>query len=439
MRNRWFGVAWSFGFLLGFSNLWAGAMGPNRVKCEGDSLSLVFSGARADLVFKQLRLEASTAFQLRQVPSSIPEWNQYRAALREKVIEKAGIQFFPDLPLNYRETGTIQRKGYRIKNILFQTRPGVYATVNLYVPEGPGPFPAVLTMHGHWPNGKTNAIFQSIGHSLALNGYVCLVIDTWGSGERTSVHGVDEYHGSNLGASVLNLGETLLGVQVSDNVRGIDLLCSFPFVDSKRIGATGASGGGNQTMWLAAVDERVKAAMPVVSVGTFDSYIMEDNCVCEVLPDGLQFTEESGILALTAPRALKICNVVKDPNPTFVPAEMLRSYKSLAPVYLHTAKARVMSYKEQFRALLRITSSLLSEFNGKNLYDEGKLDEPRYQQLEVINAARKLELDGLKNEDNDDRKQYIKVIKKWLKGEKKYFKDVGEILQQDLRKQMFEN
>jgi dienelactone hydrolase len=310
-----------------------------------DSLPSVFSGEPADLIYKKLRLEAATAYQLRQLPSSPAEWPKFRAELRKKVIEKAGVQFFHSLPVNYRETGEIRRNGYSIKNVLFQTRPGVYATANLYVPSGKGLFPAVLTMHGHWPNGKANAIFQSIGHSLALNGYVCLVVDIWGSGERTSVHGVDEYHGSNLGASVLNLGESLLGVQLSDNMRGIDLLCSLPYVDAGRIGATGASGGGNQTMWLAAVDERVKAAMPVVSVGTFDSYIMEDNCVCEVLPDGLTFTEEAGILALTAPRALQICNVTKEINPTFVPVEMLRSYKRLAPVYKMLGATDQVNYR----------------------------------------------------------------------------------------------
>ena len=338
-------LAWMLLFWIAISALRAGGLNSATGESGGDSLPRVFAGQGADWVRYRMRWEASRACQLRQLPSSADEWKQYRTELRKKVIEKAGIRFFPGLPLNYRETGIIQQKGYVVKNILFQTRPGVYATANLYVPEGESPFPAVLTMHGHWPNGKTNPLFQSIGHSLALNGYVCLVIDTWGSGERTSVHGVDEYHGSTLGASVLNLGETLLGVQVSDNVRGIDLLCSLPFVDYKRIGATGASGGGNQTMWLAAVDERVKAAMPVVSVGTFDSYIMEDNCVCEVLPDGLTFTEESGILALVAPRALKICNVNGDPNPTFVPAEMLRSYKSLAPVYQMLGADKQLSYQ----------------------------------------------------------------------------------------------
>jgi hypothetical protein len=104
-------------------------------------------------------------------------------------------------------------------------------------------------------------------------------------------------------------------------------------VDANNIGATGASGGGNQTMWLSAIDERVKACMPVVSVGTFESAVMGSNCICELLIDGLTFTEASGVLALIAPRAIKMCNHQRDSNPTFYPAEMLRSYQNAKPIF----------------------------------------------------------------------------------------------------------
>ncbi|MEX0884573.1 MAG: acetylxylan esterase, partial [Cyclobacteriaceae bacterium] len=203
----------------------------------------------------------------------------------------------------------------------------------LYIPDGKGPFPAVINMHGHWREGKVAESVQSLGHSLAKNGYVCLAIDAFGSGERTTIHGDFEYHGANLGASLMNIGESLLGVQVTDNMRAVDLLTSFSFVDADNLGATGASGGGNQTMWFAALDERIKAAMPIVSVGTFESAVMGSNCVCELLPGGLAFTESAGVLALYAPRALKMCNHKQDSNPTFFPEEMLRSYHNAKPVF----------------------------------------------------------------------------------------------------------
>jgi len=231
-----------------------------------------------------------------------------------------------------KESGTTQMEGYTVKNIIFQVEPDIYATANLYIPDGDGPFPGVVVMSGHSINGRLGST-QALGYGLALNGYVAISIDPWGAGERTTTYGTFEYHGANLGAALMNVGESLMGRQIIDNMRGVDLLCSLPFVDPEKIGATGASGGGNQTMWLAAMDERVKAAVPVVSVGTFESYVMGNNCVCETLIDGLTFTEESGILALVAPRALLISNGLKDANTAFYPSEMLRSYNNSMPVF----------------------------------------------------------------------------------------------------------
>ncbi len=298
---------------------------------NSDSLPVVLPKNQADLIESKLRLEAKLKFSEHQLPNNLKDWEKYRVHLKNEIIKKAGVVVDHKLPLNIKETGTIQMKGYTIKNIVFQTRPGIYATANLYIPDGKGPFPAVINMLGHWRKGKIDPTGpQAVGHSLAVNGYVCLTIDPWGSGERTTIHGIFEYHGSNLGASIMNIGESLMGIQISDNMRGVDLLCSLPYVDPKNIGATGASGGGNQTMWLSAVDERVKAAVPVVSVGTFESYIMRSNCICELLIDGLTFTEEAGLLALS--RAIMPCNHSKD-EPTFTPAEMLRSYNNAKPVF----------------------------------------------------------------------------------------------------------
>jgi len=299
-----------------------------------DSLPAVLTNNHADLIESRLRNQGVLNFGIHQLPDNIKEWNALRLQLKKLIIEKAGVVIDHKLPLDIRETGTIILKGYSIKNIIFQTRPGVYATANLYIPEGKGSFPAVINMLGHWRKGKVEHEGpQPVGHSLALNGYVCLSIDPFGSGERTTVHSDFEYHGANLGASLMNVGETLAGVQITDNMRGVDLLSSLPYVDANNIGATGASGGGNQTMWLAALDERVKAAMPVVSVGTFESYIMRSNCICELLPDGLTFTEEAGVLALVAPRAIKMCNHTRDPSPTFFPSEMMRSFNNSKPIF----------------------------------------------------------------------------------------------------------
>lgn len=307
----------------------------NQKLVNPNDLPFVLAENHNDLINYRLKLEAAQFFTRNQLPETKEEWELYRIRLKNKIVRKTGIVVNHDLPLKMEETGVIQMNGYSIKNIMFQTRPGIYATANLYIPDGNGLFPGAIVMMGHSILGRMYPMYQSVGHSLASNGYICLCIDPWGAGERTTIHGQFEDHGdeNSLGSSLMNIGETLMGIQISDNIRGVDLLCSLPNIDTTKIGATGSSGGGNQTMWLAAMDERIKAAVPVVSAGTFESYIMGSPCICEVLPDGLTFTEEAGILSLVAPRAIKMCNHKRDDNPAFYPSEMIRSYKNAKSIF----------------------------------------------------------------------------------------------------------
>jgi hypothetical protein len=296
-------------------------------------LPRVWNEPFSDYIPSTLKNEVAKLFRIHQLPESLEKWKADREKLRGKIWKSFGVTVDHGVPLDYKETGVIKMGGYEVRNIYYQSRKDFYVTGNLYVPEGKGPFPAVIVMHGHWSQGRLAERVQARGHSLAKNGYVCLTVDAFGSGERATNHGEYEYHGNMLGGSLMNLGETLMGIQVVDNMRGVDLLCSFDFVDASKIGATGASGGGNQTMWLAAMDDRIAAAMPVVSVGTFQSYVMNSNCMCELLPDGLTYTEESGVLSLVAPRALKMCNCLKDSNQAFYPSEMLRSYAESRKIF----------------------------------------------------------------------------------------------------------
>ncbi|MBY5957174.1 acetylxylan esterase [Membranicola marinus] len=310
----------------------------------GTQVPNVFSKQQPDLIQSGLNHRAALAYKTHQMPHNLEAWEERKAELRAFITSKTGARKYSDLPLEYQETGQHQSDGVTVKNIYFQTRPGVFTTANLYIPAGDGPFPAVITMMGHSRNGRLYEVYQAIGQALAKHGYVSLHMDPWGAGERTTTHGDFEYHGAHLGASLFNIGESLLGMQITDNRRGVDLLSSLPFVDSELIGATGASGGGNQTMWLAAMDDRIKAAMPVVSVGTFQSYIMASNCVCETLIDGLTFTEESEVLGMIAPRALKLVNAGQEKNKAFIPSEMQRSFRHAEAIFdLYQAKSQLDS------------------------------------------------------------------------------------------------
>jgi len=305
----------------------------------------VWNEAFSTYVTTVLKNEAARLFRLHQLPTDPQEWQALRPRLRERIWQALSVRPPEALDLDYQETGSSAREGYTVRNICYRSREDFYVTGNLYVPEGKGPFPGVLCMHGHWPQGKLAERVQSRGHTLARNGYVCLAVDAFGSGERATTHGQFEYHGEMLGASLWNIGESLMGIQLIDNMRGIDLLTSLDFVSSDRIGATGASGGGNQTMWLAAMDDRITASVPVASVGTFEAYVGGSNCVCETLPDGLMFMEESAVLALAAPNAVKICSCLGEIYPAFSPKEMIRSYEEARKVFQSLGADAKLSYQ----------------------------------------------------------------------------------------------
>ncbi len=297
-------------------------------------------------VTRFLKFEAGELARLHQldVISNALELKRFKRKLRKELQAKLGVEYDPDLPLDIREFGKVEKPDFTITKLIYQSRPGIYVTGLLYVPRGKGPFPAVLQMHGHNIDGKFGINPQSVSLTLVKSGFVCLTIDAIGTYERANTPYQVENHGSIQAGFLLNTGEALLGSQLVDNRRGVDVLSSLPCVDRRRIGATGASGGGNQTMYLAAFDERIAAAMPVVSVGSFESYVYGVNCMCELIPDGLTITGEAGVLALIAPRPLCIANALYDCNFDFRAEEMLKTYHAVEKVYWNLGKGENLSY-----------------------------------------------------------------------------------------------
>ena len=179
-------------------------------------------------------------------------------------------------PLNAEVTKTIQRDGFSIEHVIFESLPRYIVTANLYRPDRPGPHPAVLMSMGHWDAGKAAA--QLLASNLALKGFVVLAYDPVGQGERQQAYdpragrsligGATDQHFSN-GAAAILMGESVARYFVHDGIRAIDYLVSRPDVDPERIGATGCSGGGTQTTYIAALDDRVKAAAPACYMNSF--------------------------------------------------------------------------------------------------------------------------------------------------------------------------
>jgi dienelactone hydrolase len=253
--------------------------------------------------------------QLREgdkLPETLEQWNAEKQRIRSRLLESWGG--FPQEPCDLapQHLGGFQRDGYRVEKIIFQTLPGVYMTANAYVPDAPGKHPAVLCVHGHWKGAKQDPVPQSRCIGLAKLGFFVLMVDAFGAGERGIGKALGEYHGEMTGTTLWPIGRPLSGIQVYENMRAVDYLLTRPEVDGAKLGITGASGGGNQTMYAGAFDERFRCVVPVCSVGTFRAYLGVACCVCEVVPDILTYAEEWALLAMVAPRALMVVNATKD-------------------------------------------------------------------------------------------------------------------------------
>jgi len=162
------------------------------------------------------------------------------------------------------------RDGYRVENVLFQSRPDFWVTANLYVPaQSNGPFPGIISPCGHYPLARMLPQYQCAYISLVKSGFVVLAYDPIGQGERrrywnpttnaTEVGG-PVYEHSMAGQLLLLYGENLTQYMVWDGIRSIDYLLSRPEVDHQRIGCAGHSGGGTLTKFISVVDQRVQCA-----------------------------------------------------------------------------------------------------------------------------------------------------------------------------------
>jgi cephalosporin-C deacetylase-like acetyl esterase len=247
-----------------------------------------------------------------EVPRTKDEWEHRRALLKARLAAAWGG--FPEKPcdLEPRKLGEIQRDGYRVEKLVFQTRPGVWMTANAYVPDKAGRLPAILNVHGHWAGAKQDPVVQSRCIAAVKLGFFVLAVDAFGAGERGLGKKLGEYHGEMVAATLFPVGLPLSGLQVYENMRAVDYLTTRQEVDPDRIGITGASGGGNQSMYAGAFDERFRCVVPTCSVGTYQSYLSSACCMCEVVPGALTFTEEGDVLGLAAHRGLMITSATRD-------------------------------------------------------------------------------------------------------------------------------
>jgi dienelactone hydrolase len=239
---------------------------------------------------------------------TLAQWEARKKQLREQILFTAGLDPMPERPPVRSEIfGRIENKDYSIEKVLIETREGYWLGGNLYRPLGrTGKFPGIVSPHGHWNYGRLEntptGSLPTRGINLARQGYVVLLYDMVGYNDTLQT----PHAFGNKTEQLWNWGP--LGLQLWNSIRAVDFLMTLPDVDPERIGATGASGGGTQTFLLAAVDERVKYAVPVNMI----SGIMQGGSPCENTP-GLRvgaFNVEFG--ALMAPRPMLMVSATGD-------------------------------------------------------------------------------------------------------------------------------
>lgn len=198
-------------------------------------------------------------------------------------------------PLKPRVTGVINAGAYRIEKILIESRPSFLVPVNLYVPaQLRGPAPAILMPCGHSAEGKADTDYQAFAQGMVRKGFVVLIYDPIGQGERIQ-------YPTPEGKTKLGLcsEHNLLGGQLSlcggwfgawrtwDGIRCLDYLLSRPEVDASRVGVAGNSGGGTITGWLTAVEPRFTMAAPSCWVTSILRNVENElPCDAEQIPPG---------------------------------------------------------------------------------------------------------------------------------------------------------
>ena len=281
-----------------------------------------------------LRGAAITRHQFRGI-NNLEDWKRRRPEVRRQFLDMLGLDPMPPrTPLNARITGEFQRAGYRVQNIVFESRPGLYVTGNLYLPKMTpgGRYPAVVYVSGHAPGPAGAKVqYQHHGIWLARHGFAAFLLDTIEFGEIPGIH-----HGIHDLAMWhwLSLGYTPAGVEVWNAIRALDYLETRSEVDASKAAITGISGGGAVTWFTAAADDRFQAAAPVLATWSVGPHVAGDvvreNCDCIYFWNTYQLDlPVAG--ALIAPRPLKIVNATKDG--TFPPAGFNLVHQQLQPVY----------------------------------------------------------------------------------------------------------
>jgi dienelactone hydrolase len=287
------------------------------LRCEVDALRPNDVTVSERAVLDNLERRACEA--LAAIPRSITarDADQMRAPLRRELKRSLGTDRLPwPLALHPRVVGILPRDGYRIEKVVYDSLPGALVPAHLYVPEGlDRPAPAVLFYPGHWwTDSKARPDFQAFCINMARLGFVVLSFDPFGQGER-GVSSRDHRR-----TEALLVGVAQQGFAEYETRCALEYLLSRLEVDPRRVGITGASGGGYNTWITTALDDRIAAAVPVVGTSEFaeqirvcrplDWYRAAEHC--HFVPGLIRYANNHELLAMSAPKPVLIIAASED-------------------------------------------------------------------------------------------------------------------------------
>ena len=258
--------------------------------------------------------DAAEYVQRWTLPKDANTWRERRPQIELALRKAIGLERLPQrTPLDAQTVASYDMGDYVLQNVTFYSQPNLLVAANLYRPQplSAGTHPAIVCPLGHYlDGGKANSEYQILAIKLAKLGFFVLIYDAIGHGERL-IPGNTHHE---AGFALLPLGQTIAGWMVWESMRAIDFLLTLPEVDPKRIGITGNSGGGLNTLFTAALDERVRASAIAGYVFQFNHWIKYagSHCTCCYLPALYRSMEWFEIASLTAPRALLMLQGEKD-------------------------------------------------------------------------------------------------------------------------------
>ena len=314
------GIKWQIFFcgvlvMCSYNNGTNNAYGGENLKCLSEKNDKVLHDKMIEQIKEQFERRRETVEKVYQTEGGIVE--------RKKELRKQYLSLLGELPektaLNPKVTGVIECDGYRIEKVVYESLPNHHVTANIYIPTvGKGPYPGVLFIPGHHDCAKTYIEYQSTCILMAKNGLVSLIADPISQGERAQIFdGI--YEGGCPAHTLLGLGGYLVGTplvawEAWDNVRSVDYLLSRPEVDkTKKVGCTGHSGGGTETTYLMALDERIGPAAPSCYLMERKITVHSEADACQHLPgEGVLGIEPVDYVAMHAPEPTLILAAKKD-------------------------------------------------------------------------------------------------------------------------------